>query len=167
MRIICAWCKRDLGAGAGPGRRRTSHGICPSCHAHLLASLEGVPMQRFLDSLGVPVVLADADLRVVYGNPAARSLVDKPPAAIEGVLAGRVFECENSYLPGGCGQTTNCSACTLRNAVSRCYQSGQSEDGVLATIKRRTAEGQIEFSMRVSTRRINDQVLVRIDQIVD
>jgi len=40
IRVVCAWCGRELGRVrvAGPGM--TSHGICPACERAMLKELE-------------------------------------------------------------------------------------------------------------------------------
>ena len=166
MLVVCAWCRKHLGVTGDPDDQITSHGMCDACASHLEASTYGIPLRQFLDSLDVPVTLVDDNVRVVYANPSTHALLKKSHAAIEHQFGGNVFECENSYQPGGCGKTASCTACTLRNAVTRCYKSGQAEDGLVATLTRRTDGGVVDFSMRISTRRINDQVLVKIDEIV-
>ena len=165
MRIVCAWCEKDLGFKADPNDLRVSHGICPSCRGHLEASLDGIPLRQFLDTLAVPVAMVDEAMHVVYANPAAQTLLKEPPAPIEGQL-GRVFECESSYLPDGCGKAPDCSACALRHAVTRCYDSGRAEDDVVTTIKRRIDDGAADLTLHLSTKRIDDLVLLRIDGIV-
>ena len=36
MKVVCAWCKTDLGEKAGP-EGETSHGICKKCVAVVIA----------------------------------------------------------------------------------------------------------------------------------
>lgn len=166
MRVICAWCKKRLGVTGDPDDHLTSHGMCDACASHLEASTYGIPLRQFLSSLDVPVVMVDDDARVVYANPSTPALLKKPQAAVEGQLGGNVFECENSYQPGGCGKTPGCASCTLRGAVTRCYETGRAEDNLIATLKQRTDRGVADFSMRLSTRRIDGHVLLRIDEIL-
>lgn len=165
MLVVCAWCKRDVGTTGDPNDARTTHGICDVCASHLEASTSGVPLERFLDSLGVPVTLVDGAVHVVYANAAAQSLLKKPQVAADRRPVGRVFECEDSYQPGGCGRAKNCSSCVLWNAVTRCSESGQPEDGLVATLKQRTDSGSADLVMRISTRRVDSQVLLRIDEV--
>ena len=165
MRIICAWCKKDMGLRADPDDQRTSHGICQSCRKHLEASTEGIPLREFLDSLNVPVTLVDVDHRVVYANRAAEDVLKKPLAAIERNVTGRVFECDDSYRPEGCGRAPACSACALWNAVTRCHQSGQAEEGLVATLTQRNDDGTSSVAMRISTARVDDLVVLRIDEL--
>lgn len=35
MKILCAWCGKDLGTKEPLEDTRTSHGICPECHRDL------------------------------------------------------------------------------------------------------------------------------------
>jgi hypothetical protein len=37
MKVVCAWCKADLGEKPGEG---TSHGICPKCLAEMRKKIE-------------------------------------------------------------------------------------------------------------------------------
>jgi PAS domain-containing protein len=151
-----------MGVTGDPDDGRASHGLCPACHAHLEASIDGIPLHRFLDSIDIPVALVDGNVRVVYANPSAHQLLDKPLDAIEHHLGGEVFECEYSYLPGGCGRTTKCSACTFRNAVTRCYETGEAEHDIVVTLKQRTDHGPAALSLRISTRKANNRVLLSI-----
>jgi DNA-directed RNA polymerase subunit RPC12/RpoP len=32
MKVICAWCKRELSSGKEDDDGPTSHGICPECY---------------------------------------------------------------------------------------------------------------------------------------
>jgi hypothetical protein len=39
MKVICAWCKKDLGEKDGEGQEgQTSHGICPECYLKVKGS---------------------------------------------------------------------------------------------------------------------------------
>jgi hypothetical protein len=165
MLMVCGWCKKELGPVGDTGEHRVSHGLCASCESHLMASVDGIPLRQFLDSLDVPITLVDDDLRIEYANTAAQALLNKPFTAIEHRLGGEVFECENSYKPGGCGHTVKCSACSLRNAVNRCFESSNAEYSVVTNLTQRTEAGTAELAMRISTQRVNGQVLVTINEV--
>ena len=40
MRIVCAWCGKDLGEKEGAGKEKVTHGICQECLAKLEAQKE-------------------------------------------------------------------------------------------------------------------------------
>jgi len=60
MKRVCAWCTKEMGVVKGGGRPDTeiSHGICGSC-ADNFTFQQGVPFQRYLDSIPVPVLAVD------------------------------------------------------------------------------------------------------------
>ena len=40
MKIVCAWCRKDMGEKDGEGVNGVSHSICQECLAKLLAKVE-------------------------------------------------------------------------------------------------------------------------------
>ena len=139
-----------------------SHGVCPICFPTFLSGL-GQPFTDFLDALPGAIFVVDADSRVVGANARGLQQVSKDLAAIEGRLAGEVFECRNSKLPGGCGRTLHCKTCTIRRTVTRTAETGQSCQRVPAFID--LADISKDFTIRflISTEKVNDVVLLRID----
>ena len=141
-----------------------SHGICQECLETLFASM-GDPLQDFLDSLGVPVLVTDDDVRVGGVSQQARDLLHKELADILGHLGGEVFECSFSRLPGGCGRTIHCSGCAIRNTVTDTHASGQSHVNVPAVLKRGEVEDSQQVDLLISTEKVRDKVLLRIDRV--
>ncbi|MCD6453559.1 MAG: hypothetical protein J7K77_04670 [Dehalococcoidales bacterium] len=41
MRVMCAWCGRDMGAKDGRGITGVSHGLCEQCRRRLELSMRG------------------------------------------------------------------------------------------------------------------------------
>ncbi len=60
MRLICAWCRRDIGRvkGSKLPDSEISHGICESCQDNIVFQ-EGVPLQKYLDSIPFPVLVVN------------------------------------------------------------------------------------------------------------
>ncbi|MBT8397507.1 MAG: hypothetical protein KJN92_11095, partial [Gemmatimonadetes bacterium] len=161
MRRLCAWCMGDLGDGPDPGEsdRPITHGICEPCSLKVLGNT-GIPMREFLGSLGVPTLLVTEDVVVERANPAASDMVGKSLDGITGKRGGEVFECENAALPGGCGQTPLCSACTVRRTVTETYQTGDSQVCVPVTLTVDTEGTPGEISFLITTEKVGDRVLV-------
>jgi PAS domain-containing protein len=157
MNIICAWCKKKLARDIADAP--VSHGMCEECEFHLRAEI-GMPIERFLDGIKAPVLLIDADSSVITANRLARALLGKEPPKINGFKGGDVFECEYSWLPGGCGNTSHCSGCTIRRAVMSTMESGKALTGEPVSLRRRGV-GDIAFV--ISTEKAGDRVLLRID----
>jgi hypothetical protein len=143
-----------------------THGICRDCAYHLFAQI-GMPLLEYLDGLNVPVVIVDGDGTVTTANEQARTVLQKDLSEIEGYKGGDVFECSHAKLPEGCGQTIHCSGCTIRKAVTYTSQTGQSCQSVPAVLNRDTVDGVTEARFLISTQKVRDVVLLRIDAAGD
>jgi hypothetical protein len=165
VKLVCGWCRRSLGEIEDGDTEHpiTSHGLCESCAFRLSAQL-GVPLQQYLDSLGVPVTVMDADAAVLMVNAPAAGILDRGKP-LRGLRAGDVFECANAQLPGGCGRTIHCSGCTLRRTVTDTFATGRSHLRVPASLRRgRNGDGDA-VALRITTEKVGGVVLVRIDHV--
>ncbi|MFH1123775.1 MAG: hypothetical protein V1758_08980 [Pseudomonadota bacterium] len=166
MKKMCAWCRKNLGTiDSDPGTEdQISHGICKDCQDNLFFQL-GVDLQVFLDSLKVPVLVVDSNKTVVTGNNQAQVLFNKTLLAIQGYKPGEVFECPYARLPEGCGNTVHCSGCAIRRAVMETYSTGKSLLRIPATLNQCSSEKPEKIKLLISTERLADVVLLRIDDI--
>jgi transcriptional regulator of aromatic amino acid metabolism len=143
-----------------------THGICPECAIEIFGPLtQRVTLMEFLDSLAAPVVVADATGKVNYANKQAQALLHKEASDIEGTNAGDVFECAFAKLPEGCGKTTHCDGCTIRNTVMITFQSGMGHVKLPAQLNQGTQDNYQEAQLVISTEKVNDVVLLRIDRM--
>jgi hypothetical protein len=166
MRRVCAWCGKTLGTVFSDVHSDAfiTHGICDECAFHLHAQV-GMPLRDFLDGLGVPVLLLDSDGNVKTANKAVRQFLKKDLLQIEGYKGGNVFECTHATLPGGCGKTVHCSGCTIRRTVMDTLNSGKSHEKAPASLNRETPDGSQALRLLISTEKVQDVVLLRIDEI--
>ena len=141
-----------------------THGICESCRFNLLFQM-GVELEVFLDSLKLPVVVVNREGTIVTGNDKARTLFKKELPEIAGYRSGEVFECAYARLPEGCGETVHCSGCTIRRTVFETYGTGRSLLRVPATLYRNTQGDPEKIKLLISTERLADLVLLRIDEM--
>ena len=141
-----------------------THGICRNCRDNILFQL-GVELEAYLDSLQVPIVLVNREGIVVSVNNHAKTMLCKDLAEIKGYKGGEVFECAYARLPEGCGNTTHCSGCTIRRTVMETYGTGKSFLRVPATLNQNSPEDPKETNLLISTERIAELVLLRIDKI--
>jgi hypothetical protein len=139
-----------------------SHGLCLSCADRVFSRI-AIPLSEFVDELESAVVVVDETGTVQTANRHARALLGKDLSAIEGFKGGDVFECAYATLPGGCGQTIHCSGCTIRIAVTETYRTGRNLDRVPAYLNRASPEGIHRLDLRISTRKVQDVVVLRID----
>ena len=164
VKRICAWCGTDLGEKPWPAGSEypITHGICEPCSVQLWGE-EGTPLNEFLESLEIPTLLVSGDGIVGRANQEAMGLVGKNEAEVDGRPGGEVFDCVNSTLPGGCGRTIHCSACTIRQTVTHTYETGESRSQVPAVLKIRPHGVPEQISFFVTTEKVGDRVLVQID----
>ncbi len=165
MKLVCAWCGLDLGeiAAGDESQPITSHGLCESCAFRLSAQM-GVPLQQYLDQLGVPVAVLDGDAIVLMTSPSVGALLDRGEP-LHGLRAGDVFECANAQLPGGCGRTIHCSGCTLRQTVTDTFATGRSHVRVPAYLRRGRNGDAGVVSLLTTTEKVGGAVLLRIDRL--
>jgi hypothetical protein len=166
MKRVCAWCGKTLGTAFSDVHSDAliTHGICDECAFHLRAQV-GMPLRDFLDGLGVPVLLLDSDGNVKTANKTVRQFLKKDLILIEGYKGGDVFECRHATLPGGCGKTVHCSGCAIRRTVMDTFSSAKSHEKVRAYLNRETRGGSQALRLLISTEKVQDVVLLRIDEI--
>jgi PAS domain-containing protein len=166
MRAVCAWCGEELGPRGSDvdGERAVSHGLCERCSHHLFAQ-QGMPLLPYLDGLGAPVVVVDAEGTIRAANRQVRELVQQDLSSIEGRKGGDVFECAHARLSEGCGQTIHCSACAIRRTVMETHRTGRSREGVPASLQAGTPGNARRSELLISTERVGDYVFLRIDAL--
>ena len=166
MKRVCAWCRKELGRADSQASSEDiiTHGICEICRDNLLFQM-GVELGVFLDSLKLPVVVVNRGGTIVTGNDQAKALLRKGLPEIEGFKGGEVFECAYARLPDGCGNTMHCSGCTIRRTVMETHSTGRSCLRVPAMLYRNTPEDPEKIKLLISTERLADLVLLRIDEM--
>jgi hypothetical protein len=168
MKRVCAWCQADLGEIESKNQPvdAITHGICAAC-ATRFCSGKGESLMGFLDRLGAPVLLIESEPRVLTANKPARKLLGKGPGDIEGHRGGTVIECVHANTPEGCGQTVHCKSCTIRNTVLETFQTGKSFLHVQAFPDIQIGQDVKKMSLEISTEKVADLVLLRIDDFGD
>jgi transcriptional regulator with PAS, ATPase and Fis domain len=160
MIVICAWCNKTLSAGQ-PGDA-VSHGICPEC-ADLLLRQRRFTLEQLLEQFDMPVIALDANATVLCANQAAARTLANKADLIKGKLVGDVIECIHARTPGGCGRTIHCSGCTIRRMVTATHQDGRPRRSIKADQSVRRAGEVTSVRYRISTRKIDDVVLLTIE----
>ena len=162
MNMICIWCDREI-SDSGSQSASTIHGTCHYCSDNLFDH-QGVDLYRYFDTLPAPVILVGRNVTVNYANSIARALLGKELPEIEGCPPGLVLECEYAQLPGGCGKTVHCSSCSLRQAVSETLATGKPFVKTLMILQHGNEGEVLGKRLLISSRRIDDTVMLRIDE---
>jgi len=165
MKRVCAWCKKDLGTIKTEmySESLITHGICEECKNAFFDPLKTTLMD-FLDGLNVPVIVVDATVSINSANRQARELLHKELPRIVGFKGGDVFECAYAALPEGCGKTIHCVGCAIRNTVVDTFRTGTSHLEIPAYLNH-TIDNGPEIRFLISTEKVNDVVLLRIDKV--
>lgn len=149
MKVVCSYCRKDLGRKPPLGDGGVTHVMCPECGAYFGAQWRGMSYPEYVSRFPYPVVLLEGEVRVVAINAPACDLLGRRPSEVIGLLGGEALECAHARLPGGCGKTVHCPACAIRNTVTATHRTGRATDRAPATLRRR--DGQV-LSLLVSTR---------------
>lgn len=110
------------------------------------------------------MIVIDSDARVLTANKQAREALHKDQKSIHGFRGGEVFECAHAKLPGGCGNTVHCSGCTVRRTVMDTMETGRSHLHTPAYLHHGTPENFRRVDYFISTEKVGDAVLLRIDE---
>ena len=165
MRRICAWCKKELTPREDMStEREITHGICSIC---ALKFTSNVPkkVKDMLDIITEPVLVIDALGMVKTANESGLKLLGKDLGSIEEHLGGDVLECAYAKLPEGCGRTEHCKTCAIRNVLMDTLTHDRSYKKVPAYQKIRTPNGERIIRFFISTEKVGEQILLRIDDI--
>ncbi len=164
MQRTCVWCKAKLPEGAPDSAHAITRSLCPNCREYFCKRRSPVSLEQFLSQMDVPVLVMDDDVRVTGFNRTASSLLGCSPDWL-GRYGGDVLECAYARLPGGCGGTEHCKACTIRRSISSTYATGHSLENVPAYQDVVVAGATRETRYLISTEKIGEFVLLRLDEI--
>lgn len=165
MKRVCSWCNTEIAVILdGSNEEIITHGICDSCSRKMLWP-HRPEMIDFIERLTAPIIVVGPTGNVSTANKQAREILQKELPDIEGLPGGIVFECIFAKLPEGCGKTIHCDGCTIRNTVMDTFTSGKSHLKVPAGLSWGTTENRVELQFLISTEKVNDVVLLRIDSI--
>lgn len=167
MARLCLRCKKAL----LPVEERytenvVTHGLCVSC-MDLLTLDVPASVKELLDIIIEPVFVLDNQGIVKTANDSGLRLLGKDSGSVEGYLGGNVFGCAFANLPEGCGRTEYCKTCAIRNIVMDTLAFGRGYTNVPAFQNIRTPNGNRIMRFNVSTERLDNYILLRIDDVTE
>jgi hypothetical protein len=163
MSNVCVRCQAELPPKNATKSFVVTNSICPDCRKQLLQTPRPLSLTEFLNRFAAPVLVVDSNVRVQGCNEQAQALLGKTPPDMLHHLSGDVIECAYARLPGGCGNTEHCKACTIRRTVSTTHATGVSQEQVPAYADIMTPGGVREKRFLISTEKVGQFVLLRID----
>ncbi len=167
MKVVCGWCGVSIEGSSHnqPLDSETSHGICPAC-SEAFAFQDGISLQRYIDSIAIPILLVDNNTGIVATNTKACEMLGKGNrTAIIDQLIGPVFECAHARLPEGCGRTIHCSGCAIRKSVVNTFNTGEPQISVPATLTLEDPDRVSEIVLTITTVKSNGLVVMRLEQV--
>ena len=144
----------------------STHGICDNCTDNIEFQM-GVPLEKFLNTLPVPIVIIDRDCRFINANQPALDIIGKDILLCRGGLTGDVFECAYARLPEGCGKTIHCSGCVIRSTISETWQTGKEFVDIPAILDSYVSSQKAAQRFHISTKKINNLVLLKMEAVKD
>ena len=167
MKRICAWCNKELPSKPGEGfQGEITHGICSRCIIKV-TNFKPRTAKQLLDYIEEPVFVIDGDGFVKVANKSGMKMLGKEVADIENELGGDAFECTYAGEEGGCGRTVHCRTCAIRNIVMDTLATGRGYKHVPAFQSINTSDGKKILRFLISTQKVNDCILLRIDKVID
>lgn len=163
MKRVCAWCNTEMTPVRSSKKDAglVTHSICCECADNLDFQL-GVSLDRYLDSLKIPVIALDGNGQFIGINSAAiaasgksadRQLIEWPE---------KVYECAHARLPLGCRTAIHCSGCAIRFAVADTYNTGISTKELPAHLNHCSTDLKERVELLISTDRIDNIVFLRM-----
>ena len=159
MKVICSYCRNDMGEKEPFEDNRISHGFCRDCYEYFSKQIAGMSFNEYLDRFEAPVLIVNDQGRIVAANKMAEQTIGKPHDQIVGFLGGEAMECAYARLPEGCGNTVHCVACSIRNTVMKTMESGELQIHVPVKLQREDQEA----AMFVSTEKVGSFIRVKIE----
>lgn len=160
MTATCSVCGKNTVPGGKAASGNVTHRICDSCAATVSATNSAL-----LESIDAPVLLMQGNPRqVVTANRKALALFGKELREVESHRGGQVFDCVHSFTVAGCGQDVNCENCKIKNAIVDTFATASSHQGVSTELPIKKASGTRTYLLQVSTEKLGDLALVRVDR---
>jgi len=167
MARICVRCKRQLlPQEEYRTEKKVTQGLCTLCTVQLTQDVPET-IRELLNIISEPVLVLDNRGVVKTANKSGQRLLGKDLVDIEGYLGGDVLECAFAKLPEGCGRTDHCKTCAIRNIVMDTLANGRGYANVPAFLKIRTPNGDRIMRFYVSTEKVDDRILLRIDDVTE
>jgi hypothetical protein len=157
------YCAAPL-EGDEPVTEGVSHGLCPECFPRFVSGT-GKPAQEFLDSLPFPVFVINDEQLLVGANCHAREMTSTEFDEDSPALGGEVFQCVHADKPGGCGRTTHCKSCTIRNCVNETATTGKAMRQVEAFMDLGDVIEATQVRFLVTTEKVGEAVLLTVEDV--
>ncbi len=140
---------------------KITHGICADCAERVFKSSHPHTIREFIDKIDAPIIVIQNDTTIAAANKKANNMLKAEP----GNKTGNALECSCADLPGGCGKTIHCKACTIRSTILKTRKTGKSYSNIKSYQNIHTPEGTKQKTITIATEKVWDTILVRVDEL--
>jgi transcriptional regulator with PAS, ATPase and Fis domain len=134
MKVVCSYCNKNLGDKEPLLDQAVTHGICKECYEYYKKRWNNYTLKDFLEDYACAVAVVDKEANVLALNSAAEKMFKKDLKVIKGSKVGDFVECAWAKMPGGCGLSEHCQACTIRKMLNITVSSGKPQPETRAYI---------------------------------
>ena len=165
MTTECKVCGKETVSASQAAPGSITSGICEACAIQVSATPDS---RAVLEAIHAPILLLHGNPRqVVSANRKALRLFGKEIHEVAGHRGGQVFDCIHSFTEAGCGKDVNCENCKIKNAIVDTFNTGNPHAAVSTPLQIRKADGITTRVLQVSTEKVGDMALVRIERYGD
>lgn len=162
MTQVCKVCGTEVVQDGQATTGDITGEICQPCGRQLSA---GSNHSAGLEAIDAPVLLMQGQPRqVVTANRKALALFGKELSEVAGHRGGQVFDCLHSFSEAGCGLDSNCEDCRIKGAIVDTFVTGTAHSAVATTLPIKKGGETRTYLLQVSTQKIGDLALVRIER---
>jgi hypothetical protein len=167
MKIVCSYCKKQMGEKAPYDNPDPTHGICPECEEFFARQWNGLSLAEYLDDFDEPILVVNEDVRVMAYNQAYSKRYLGKERKERGLLSGEFMQCHYARLPGGCGNTICCRDCMLHKTITETLKTGESQKHVKAYLVQWVQDKPVKRELMISTEKKENAVVVTIENVSD
>jgi len=166
MKQICTLCRNNaVDENEQSTVRNITNNVCRSCERRFHTTSSAAALKALVDAIDAPVLVMQAEPRLVYtANRKALELFNKGLDQVEQHRGGQVFDCVHAFTKAGCGKDEHCQPCKIKNAIVDTLSTGRPYNNVSTELDIRKSAGTSAFTVQISTEKIGDMALVRMDR---
>ena len=165
MKIVCSYCKKDMGEREPRNDARYSHGICPDCFAYNMAQIDAIVLDEKTGNLDKPVVVLNEEMRLLACNRKAEQVLGKQRRHLVGLKGGEFLDCTRSWQIEGCGRSPECRDCMIRKTFTNTRDDGAKRERIPALLHTTENGAPVIRNLLISAEKLEDRVQLRIDKI--
>jgi hypothetical protein len=162
MKPLCKLCQKEKNLTSERTDSFFADSLCDACLSQMVDTLN---YRNLVEAVDAPILLMQGNPRqVITANEQALVFFGKGLSQVEGVRGGSVFDCIHSFSEAGCGKDEHCENCPIKDAIVDTFVTSTSHRHVSTVLKLKKKNEIEDYRIRVSTEKLADWALVKIEQ---